>query len=225
MSSGEDTRRHRTVLLIVLPLLAALAAGLVVWAACGMRIAELEEERDAALYRVEVLEAEISDLVDSLADDPFEEPADDGDDPATDAEAPGDGAAGETPDGRYFGFIREIDTTGAVPVVIIDFAEMLTGDAAAAAAAAAGEESPPPNDFYISNVNPMLRTFPVEAGIDVSVVQTPVGVEPGGFTISLAEWTERFEGTGSLSERTREMPYWIEVESGTVTSIEEQYLP
>ncbi len=222
MGSEENTR-NRTALLIVLPLLAALAAGLLVWAACGARTAELEEERDAALERVEELEEEVSALIDSLAGDPGDDPAnDDGtsDGTGTDTEEPGDGAAGETPDGRYFGFIREIDTTGPAPVITIDFAEMLTGDQAVAAAAAAGDD-PPEGDFYISNVNPRLRNFPVETGITVEAVTEPPGVRPEGYSIALAEWIDMYRSVPAA----REVPYWIELEGGTVTALEEQYLP
>ena len=206
----------------MLPLLAALIAGLVVWAVCGTRTAELEEERDAALERIEELEEEISALIDSLAEDPDDEPGDDGTADASDTgtEEPGDSADGDTPDGRYMGFIREIDTTGPTPVITIDFAEMLTGDDAVAAAAAAGDD-PPESDFYISNVNPRLRTFPVETGITVNAVTEAPGVRPEGYDIGLSEWIEVYRTVAAA----REVPYWIEVESGMVTAIEEQYLP
>ncbi len=199
---SQQTERSRTALLIVLPLLAALAGGLVVWAACGTRIAEIEGERDAAIERVEELEEEISALTDSLTGDPDDAPEDD------------------TTDGRYFGFIREVDTTGAAPVITIDFAEMLTGDQAVAAAAAAGDD-PPEGDFYISNVNPRLRNFPVETGITAEAVTEPPGVRPEGYDIALAEWIDMYRSVPAA----RQVPYWIELEGGTVTAIEEQYLP
>jgi len=121
--------------------------------------------------------------------------------------------------------VRDIVNETGTTMITVDYADFLTGDEAADAAAAAGEESPPPNDFFIRNVNPMLRTFPVESGISVTLRSSSSGIDADGYTVPLGQWQDFFIGMTGDMEVVRVVPYWIEIEDGVVVSVEEQYLP
>lgn len=218
----EASQKKRTALMIALPVLAALIVGLAMWALMSLRIGSIEEERDSALSRIEELESEVDALSEQLATDGTtdEEAAEDETPPSEDAS---EDTASE--DGRHFCFVTDVVDETGTPMIIVDYADLLTGSEAAAAAAAAGAESPPPNDYWISNVNPKLRTFPVRSGIIVRLTSTSEGTNPDGYTVTLGQWQDFFTGMSPGMEVVRDVPYWIIIENGEVTSIEEQYLP
>lgn len=92
---------------------------------------------------------------------------------ATSTTVPESGAAGDAlPAGRNVVFVRAVDLVGRT--VTVDLAEFLTGDAAIAKAKAAGDLDEScncvPNDYYISNVNPKLRTVAVPVSAAISVL-------------------------------------------------------
>ena len=97
-----------------------------------------------------------------------------------------------------------------------------------AAARERGDEDPPPNDYYVVNEDPTLHALPVQAGIAVDMVMDASGelcgdIAVGCLPISMAEWAAALGGTsGAL---LRSMPYWLTVSDGTVTAIEQQYIP
>lgn len=221
----SESRTRRMALLVGLPVVAALITGIVIYLLATSWVASAEDERDAALARIEALESEIASLETRLAgsDDPLPAVT-----PAAEEPDPPPGADPDpnaTADGRYFCFVREIVNETGTTVITVDFAEFLTGAEAAAAATAAGEESPPPNDYWISNVNPRLRTFPVKADINVRLVSTSDGVNMAGYDAALGQWQDFWAGMSPGLEHIRDVPYWIEVAGGTVTSIKEQYIP
>ncbi len=118
------------------------------------------------------------------------------------------------PDGHWFGLVDSVDGTS----VTFDLACWFTGDPAAVAAAQDGEESPPPNDYYIRNVNPMLRTIPVASLAEVAWMPNP-GDPSTVEVIGFPEWV-----TNRLS-RSYQPPVWLNIEGGEIISIEEQYIP
>jgi len=127
---------------------------------------------------------------------------------------------------KQFTYINEITDTGSKPVIVADYAQMLTGDAAAAAATSHGDESPPPNDYYIVNDNKLLRKLKVQPGIKVTVATNSDGTsDPDGHTISFAEWASSYSAPTDENEGLRTAPYWITIKSGVVTKIVQQYLP
>lgn len=129
--------------------------------------------------------------------------------------------------GRQFCYIREIKWEGSTPEIKVDYAQMLTGSAAAAAAAARGDESPPPNDYYILNENTKLRSFPAQSSMSVKLTSTDGGASaPSGYTVGFGQFADMYAGmSGGASGVFRNVPYWITIDGGTITSIEEQYLP
>lgn len=136
---------------------------------------------------------------------------------------PADGPGAE--DGRHFTYINDVSTVDGATVLVVDYAQMLTGAEAAAAATAAGAESPPPNDYFIVNENTLLRTFPVDTTINVRLTSRSDGVQPEGYEVGFGVWQDMYVGMMEGADFVRMVPYWINIEGGVITVIEEQYLP
>jgi hypothetical protein len=123
--------------------------------------------------------------------------------------------SGDTlPDGRWFGFITEAQTDQ----VAFDLACWFTGAAASAAAAEDGEETPPPNDFHIRNDSERLRTLTVEPSAQVLWLPNP-GDPASAETVTYRDWLAQQPG------RDYAPGVWLEVGSGQITAMEEQYVP
>ena len=131
---------------------------------------------------------------------------------------------GPTAVDRQLAIVTGTSSEGGTRYLRVDDIEMLTGTEAGAAAAAHGDESPPPNDYYIVNDDPTVREVPVAADATVRVVVNADGtVNPTGYGVSLADWVASI--TGPSSEAYLANPYWLASKGGTVTSIEQLYLP
>ncbi len=125
---------------------------------------------------------------------------------------------------RQPGVITNVRPASGTYYLSIDYVQFLTGGIAADAAAARGDESPPPNDYYIINDNPLIREFPIQPGISVRVATNDDGTSnPPGRTMTLAAWTAAM--SGPQRDAFRAGVYWITLTDGTVTAIEQQYLP
>jgi len=118
------------------------------------------------------------------------------------------------PDGTWFGVLEEVDpTSGSVG---LDLGCFFVGDAANAAAAEAGGEVPVNNDYFVSNVNPMV--------FDVAVWPNAVVllVVPGSSDVSVA-------GTGAgaaASIPSSPLPMvWLQITDGRAIVVQQQYLP
>jgi len=76
------------------------------------------------------------------------------------------------------------------------------------------------NDYFISNVNPMLRTFTVSPAAtffdDTGVTGVPITWET-----FLGYWT----GDPAGAAHKRAAPWWIERDGITVVKVNQQYLP
>jgi hypothetical protein len=139
----------------------------------------------------------------------------------------GSGPQAELEDGRHFGFLRAVDLKGLS--LDFDLAYFLTGEEANAAAEEHGDETPVPNDYYIVNDNPKLRTLGVAPNLEIVLLdwerccdETFLGSLEGLAAAINGGEPVTVEGhvyQGPLS------PYWLTVEGGAVTRIEEQYLP
>ncbi len=127
-------------------------------------------------------------------------------------------------DGRYFGFIERVDLRSEPDVLVIDLAEFLSGEKANEAAREAGEIGPNesvPNDYFIRNVNPMLRTLEISGDVRVRML----GSLPNLKKVELADLANAFSTSDPEGRVPRFSPYWVETESGVIVEIEEQYLP
>ena len=223
-----DGRRLTRLTLLIVALVAALAAGVGVWALMDARLADTEEQAALAEERIEILEAEVEELTEALESTYDEaEATEDADSADSDAgeSTSGAGAGPTEHDGRQFCYVTSALWEGEAPRLTVDFAQMLSGAEAAAAAAAAGDESPPPNDYYIVNENPRVRTFPVDPGLTVRMTSTAEGTQPEGYSMAFGAWFDAYSGMSGTFPAIRDVPYWITIENGTITAIEEQYLP
>jgi hypothetical protein len=148
-------------------------------------------------------------------------------DSPTASESPTVGPEAELEDGRHFGFVKTVDIEGLA--LEFDLAYFLTGDEANEAAEEHGEEVPVPNDYYIVNDNPRLRTLGVAPDLEILLFDWnrccdetfPAGFEEFAQAIAAGEPLTIGDRLyyGAFS------PYWLTVEGGAVTRIEEQYLP
>jgi hypothetical protein len=133
----------------------------------------------------------------------------------------------ELEDGRHFGFIESVDVDGLA--LEFDLAYFLTGEEANAAAEEHGDEVPVPNDYYIVNDNPKLRTLGVAPNLEIVLYDWDRCCDETieGSLEGLAEAINGGEPVtvdGHLYQGPLS-PYWLTVEGGAVTRIEEQYLP
>lgn len=227
MSSAQTPLRTAIIAAAVTGLVsAALGAGAMSALQRPSRTA-LEADAVRANARAAELERTVADLRLALdgqtatpsapAADPVVPPGDD----TSGVEGP---STAEVAKSREFAFVTAVDADSS-PAVTADYAQFLTGVEAAAAARAAGDEVPP-NDYYIANSNPGLRTLPVKPGIKVKLLSRPDGsMDVDGYSVSFSAWAGNWKSPTEGNAAIRSGPYWLTIFSGTVTAIEEQYLP
>jgi hypothetical protein len=128
---------------------------------------------------------------------------------------------------KAMGYIKSVSEKNGKRYISIDYAELLTGQAAFDAAIAAGEIQEGeelPNDYYIRNVNTEKRQFEVSASVDITT-STWHGEQnnPVTWDVFKSFWSVSppDEEAGFL----RDSPWWIERDGQTVIKIDEQYLP
>jgi hypothetical protein len=128
-------------------------------------------------------------------------------------------------DGTYFVQLKDVQGGEEGPLLVrYDLAYFLTGDEANEAAAEAGDETPVPNDYYIVNDNPKLRLVPLATDVTVRYIPTANCCEPvEANEDQFLEWMGETNQTDFPDKRYSY--WWITVEGGQVTEIEQQYLP
>jgi hypothetical protein len=125
-------------------------------------------------------------------------------------------------DGRHFVFVTEAARLeDGSTTVTFDLAYFLTGEAGEQAAAEHDDEFV--NDYYIVNDNTRLRTLPLADEVRVRYIPTSVCCElqPG----NIDAWLEAIFETNQTDYGGQLVPWWITVEGGAITKIEQQYLP
>jgi hypothetical protein len=141
------------------------------------------------------------------------------------AAAPVDQPGYELPDGRHPVLLHAADLPGRT--LTVDVIQFLTGQAAIDAYQEDHPEDPdgPPNDYYILNVNPRLRTLPVAADDEIEVVLLRPSA---GAELQPSSWERLLDdlaGAPSDQDLVSYNPFWLTLDDGIVTRIEEQYLP
>jgi len=124
------------------------------------------------------------------------------------------------------GFIHQIGDINKKNYIWINYAQLLTGEAATAAAVEAGELSPGEEldtDYFIPPQDPKRRQFQVSDSVSITT-SSYQGVADRPIT-----W-EEFRGywTSSAAADTvylRDAPWWIERDGSMVIKIYEQYMP
>jgi len=141
--------------------------------------------------------------------------------PSSSPEPSGD----ELPDGTYFVRLHDLQGGEDGPFLVhYDLAYFYTGDEANQVAASRGDETPVPNGVYIVNDNPRLRFAPLADRFTVRYIPEGSGSE------TVPSPQDRFLAWLGETEQTDFPPkdityWWITVEGGEVTKIEQQYLP
>lgn len=139
----------------------------------------------------------------------------------------GDGIAAsiaELDDGRHAVYLHEVDIDART--VTFDRIQFLTGKEASAAWD--GEGDGPPNDFLILNDRPDTRTATVSSGVDVRLLWLDEDGDPALDEGSWAELPDYFAMFANGDADTPELsayPFWLTIEGGVITAIEEQYVP
>jgi hypothetical protein len=130
------------------------------------------------------------------------------------------------------GFIDSVWVdAGGVRHIKIDYAEMLTTEPEKTEAARAAGDIGPTEvwdlDYYISNVNPLLREFVVSGSVAITTSTRWAPHDGMGAPCTWADFIT-FWGPGPWPEGETQLhavPWWIERDGGTVVKIDEQYLP
>ena len=129
---------------------------------------------------------------------------------------------------KAMGYIKKVWEQGGKRYISIDYAEMLTGQAAIDAAIAAGEIQPGedlPNDYYISNTNKQERQFEVSGSAAITTSTWNATVDAPR-TITWTDFVSLWSATPPQdASYLRDAPWWIERDGQTVIKIDEQYLP
>jgi hypothetical protein len=130
------------------------------------------------------------------------------------------------------GIIKEVSVTGGVRHLKIDYVDFLTGAAADAAAVAAGEISPGEHvddDYFVSNVNPKLRTFDVSNSVVITTysVEIPLDVADAPFPWSecMVMWGGASGVLTDAEVSLKDGLWWIERDGNTIVKIDEQWVP
>jgi len=130
-------------------------------------------------------------------------------------------------DGRHFGYVRSVDT--AADTIEFDLAYFLSGEEADRAyQKATGDTGHVPNDHFVVNDNPMLRTLALAPDVRLRLLdwnhccETFFDGDLSLFAEAIGEQAEVSDG--DLIYRGQSQ-WWITIENGVVTEIEEQYSP
>jgi hypothetical protein len=116
-------------------------------------------------------------------------------------------------------------TSSGAHLIRYDLAYYYTGDEANQVAASRGDETPVPNDSYVVNDNPKLRLVPLADHFSVRYLP-----EGSGLTDPVPASQDRFLVWLGETQQTDFPPkdstyWWITIDGGKVTKIEQQYQP
>jgi hypothetical protein len=130
-------------------------------------------------------------------------------------------------DGRHFGYVRSVDTEAGT--IGFDLAYFLSGkEADRAYQEATGDTGHVPNDHFVVNDNPMLRTLALAPDVHLRLLDWNHCCETffdGDLSLFGQAILEQADVTdGDLIYRGQSQ-WWITIENGVVTEIEEQYAP
>ncbi|MFA5925660.1 MAG: hypothetical protein WC831_01890 [Parcubacteria group bacterium] len=131
---------------------------------------------------------------------------------------------------RQIGYIKKVYAKNGVDYIDIDYIQWLTGTEAEKAMREDGEcpktgECVVLDDYYIRNVNSLIRTFEIAA--DAEITMQTYSMEKTGKIqpekISFDQLSRLF--APSADPRFKDVPYIVEISSNKITKINEQYIP
>ena len=124
-------------------------------------------------------------------------------------------------DGRHLVYVDTAFRPEDGPArVRFDLVNWYTGEQAEEVAAEHGTEAP--NGYYIENDNPRLRTLPLAEEVEVTYVPEGQCCEPQPGDVDA--WLESILQT-EQTDYPEDVPWWVTVEGGQITRIEQQFLP
>jgi hypothetical protein len=128
---------------------------------------------------------------------------------------------------KAMGFIKKVWEQDGKRYIIIDYAEMLTGQEAIDAAIAAGDIQPGedlPNDYYIRNADSEKRMLQVSDSVDITTSTWHGEMDsPVTWDVFQSFWSAN--PPDQEAAFLRDSPWWIERDGAVVVKIDEQYLP
>ena len=134
-------------------------------------------------------------------------------------------------DGRYFGYIRALEADADRAKISLDVAAWLTGEQAEKAAredGAIAPGEPVSNDYYVRNAQRDVAVLEVADRVRVTAVRCPDSCRDG-VRGDFAGLARSFDDPGpkTLADDYRgpQSQYWVTVQDGVVTAIDEQYVP
>lgn len=148
--------------------------------------------------------------------------------------APSGGEAGMLPANseRQMGYVKKVYVKDGKNYLEIDYIQWLTGDAAEKAMREDGEcpksgECIVLNDYYIRNVNPLIRAFEISPDVEI-FMQTYGAGEPGGDIswnqqISFNQFRSIFDA--NRKPHLKNVPYIVEIQNQRIIKVTEQYIP
>lgn len=131
---------------------------------------------------------------------------------------------------KQIGYIKKVYSKGEKNYLDIDYIQWLSGSAAEKAMREDGEcpktgECIVYNDYYIRNVNPLIRTFEIAPDAEITMqtytMETTGQIQPE--KISFLQFSQIFSSSTDLS--LKNAPYIVEISSNKITKINEQYIP
>lgn len=124
---------------------------------------------------------------------------------------------------QYTGIVTDVKESDGSYVITVDYVQFVMGDEAKKAADAHGD-TVPESGLYIVNDNPLTRERVVKPDLAVRVTIDAAG-KPSelGRSMPLAEWAAAFDGPQAQAYRSG--TYILTLTNGTVTMLEQLYLP
>lgn len=215
----EPARKKTTTLVIVVALVAAALGGLGGWLLTRDRTPSPATSTSTEQSAQESTSSEATSPPSSGAATPAERGAGTAPSAPHDATPPSEWDA-ET--GRFLAYIERIEDRGGRTYLGVDYTQLLSGEDAAEIYEAEGEE---PLDFIVINESERVRTWPVADDVSVSVATMPEHMDVDGYDLTFDEWRDMYTGARDDFPGARTASYWITLEDGVITSIDEQYFP
>ena len=126
---------------------------------------------------------------------------------------------------KQYTLIKKVYIKSGTWYVSADYVQFLTGAEAAAQATAHGDESPPPNGYYILNDTALLRELPVAATANVRIMGGTGGDPSSPRNQTLSSFHDWFVSSSTDKNWVKDGVYVLTLAGGTVTAIDQQFIP
>jgi hypothetical protein len=140
----------------------------------------------------------------------------------TETPEPSDSQSPSLENGHHFVYVKSASRSeNGKARVRFDLAYFYQGERAEREAAERGDEVV--SGYYIVNDNPRLRTLPLDDEVEVEYIPASRCCELQAG--DLDAWIEAVLETNPTDYPGTNVPWWLTVEGGRITRIEQQYLP